>query len=160
MKIRQNDSEFQKYDFRYENYDGQLIEKKMRKGQEERYQKREEKRQQKQVSKHQRVLNKCQQCFYQEGKFERDFVVHESENWYLAFPIKTSPLHPDSAEPVTHMILCTKQHYVNLLEVEENVQEELRDYQKSLVTFFKEAHSMQVVFIETSIQTETYLPHL
>ena len=45
MRLRQNDDEFKKYDFRNENYDGQLIEKKIKKGEAERYERREEKRQ-------------------------------------------------------------------------------------------------------------------
>eukprot|EP00347_Sterkiella_histriomuscorum_P024354 403331416 len=159
MKIRQNDSEYQKYDFRNEGYDGQLIEKKMRKGQEEKFQQRVEKREHKQASKHQRVLNKCVQCFYQEGKFEKDYFIHESENCYLALPIKTTPVTPFGQDPLSHIVLSPKQHFVNLIEVDEQIQNEIRNYQKSLVQFYKEAYNMSLVFIETSIQSENYLPH-
>jgi hypothetical protein len=44
MRLRQDDSEFKKYDLMNDNYDSELIEKKMRKGQEKGFEKREEKR--------------------------------------------------------------------------------------------------------------------
>ena len=34
MRLRENDSEFKKYDIMNENYDSELVEKKMRKGEE------------------------------------------------------------------------------------------------------------------------------
>ena len=45
MKLRQQDNEFKKYDLMNDNYDTELVEKKLRKGQEKRMERREEKKQ-------------------------------------------------------------------------------------------------------------------
>ena len=45
MRLRENDNEYKKYDFKNETFDGQLQERKMKKGEGEKYEKREEKRQ-------------------------------------------------------------------------------------------------------------------
>ncbi len=45
MRLNEKDNEYKKYDFRNEGFDGQLLEKKQKKGEGEKYEKREEKRQ-------------------------------------------------------------------------------------------------------------------
>ncbi|CDW72355.1 UNKNOWN [Stylonychia lemnae] len=159
MKIRQNDNEYKKFDFKNEGNDGELIQKKMRKGQEEKYEKREEKRQNKYAQKQQRILNKCSQCYFQEGKFERQTLISESDNVYVSTPIRTSPVYPQGQDHISHVIISPKQHFVNYLEVDEQVQDEYRNYQKSIAQYFLEQFKMTTVFIETSIQSEHNLPH-
>jgi hypothetical protein len=44
IKIRQNDSEFKKYDLMNDNYDMELVEKKQKAGADKKYQEREDKR--------------------------------------------------------------------------------------------------------------------
>lgn len=120
MRLRKGDDEYKKYDLQNSNnFDSELIERKMRKGQAESYQKREDKRSNYQMKKHQRVLNKCTSCFYQEGKFDRDFVIAESDSCYAAFPSKISPLYPIDKEPLTHIVILPKQHFVNCVEIDE-----------------------------------------
>jgi hypothetical protein len=153
MKLRQQgDDEYKKYDIdNHGNFDSELLERKMRKGQAEGYQRREEKRQDMHMRRQQKVLNKCTLCFYQEGKFDDEMVIAESDHCYLAFPTKTSPLHPLDKDPFTHLVLAPKQHYVNCLEIDEQTQTEMRNFQKSIVAFFSEVFNMQSVFLETCI---------
>lgn len=92
------------------------------------------------MRRHQRVLNQCTGCFYNDGEsrgsFDRDLVIAESETCYIAFPSKISPLFPPEKEPLTHLVLAPKQHYANCLEIDEQVQTEMRNFQKSLVAFY------------------------
>jgi len=53
------------------------------------------------------------------------------------------------------LVLAPKQHYANCLEIDEQVQTEMRNFQKSLVAYYQEVFKMQAVFIETSIESET-----
>lgn len=45
MRLRQNDDEYKKYDIMNDNYDSELIEKRMRKGVEKKREKRDAKKQ-------------------------------------------------------------------------------------------------------------------
>ena len=45
MRIREGENEFKKYDLMNDNYDSELVQRKMKKGEEDRYNKREGKRQ-------------------------------------------------------------------------------------------------------------------
>lgn len=98
-------------------------------------------------------------CFYQEGKFDYDMLISESENIFISFPLNTSPLHPLDKEPISHFILAPKSHFSSFLEIEEEVQAELKNYKQSFVEYFKNKLDMQVVFIETSIQSDKNIPH-
>jgi hypothetical protein len=67
-------------------------------------------------------------CYYQEGKFDKDLLIADSENIYVSYPTQTSPIHPSDSEPVSHLIISPKYHYVSCLEIEEQVQNDLRNY--------------------------------
>ena len=159
MRLRMGDAEHMKYDIVNTGFDSELVEKRFKKGASEAFQKRQDKRDERQMRRHQRVLNQCTSCFYNDGEsrssFDRDLVVAESETCYVAFPGKISPLFPPEKEPLTHLVLAPKQHYPNCLEIDEQVQTEMRNFQKSLVAFYQDVFKMQAVFIETSIQSET-----
>jgi len=151
IKLRKDDKEYQKYDLENRNnFDSELIEKKHRAGKERKFQEREGKRDEKQYKKHTRILNKCQLCFFQE-RFDRDYIISESNYCYLSFPMKTSPLCPPDGKLNSHIILVPKNHFLSCVELDEEVQTDLRNYQKSIVAFYKEHLNMTTVFIETSI---------
>lgn len=157
MRLRQSgNDEYKKYDIvSSDNFDLDLAEKNIKDRHKKQYEKREDKRKTIHYKKQQRILNKCNMCFFQDGKFEFEYVVAESEHCYVSFPTKTSPLHPQDRDQFSHLVIAPKYHYSNFLEIEEEVQVEVRNYQKSIVAFFKECFNMQTVFIETSIQDES-----
>lgn len=97
MRLRlSGDDEWKKYDLdNIGNFDSGLLEKRLKRGHHEAYERREQRRDERQMRRNQRVLNKCGLCFYNERAFEgKDMVVAESENVYVSFPIKNSPLVP------------------------------------------------------------------
>ncbi|TNV79213.1 hypothetical protein FGO68_gene12107 [Halteria grandinella] len=154
------DDEYKKYDLdNANNFDSELIERKTRKRHEEGYQKREEKRSDRHYKQHQRVLNKCNQCYFNETRFLQDYVIAESDTVYVAFPSSISPLHPQDKEPLTHLVISPKSHFANFVEIDEQIQTELRNFQKSIVAFYLECFGMQTVFLETSIQSDHFIPH-
>lgn len=64
MRLRQGDEEYKKYDVMNDNYDTELVEKRLRKGVEKKKEQREEKRQVGHYKKQQRILSKCTMCYY------------------------------------------------------------------------------------------------
>jgi hypothetical protein len=65
-------------------------------------------------------------------------VIAESDVAVVVYPTRITPLHPEGKEPLTHLIIAPKQHYVNCLELDEQTQDEMRNFQKSLVAFYRE----------------------
>ena len=48
---------------------------------------------------------------------------------------------------------------MNFIELDEDVYDHIRNYQKAIVAFFNENFTMQTVFIETSISSDKFVPH-
>jgi len=36
-----------------------------------------------------KVLNKCAQCYFHEGRFDRKCIIAESEHAYVSIPLRT-----------------------------------------------------------------------
>lgn len=88
-----------------------------------------------------------------------DLIISESENCYVALPMKTSPLYPLDKDPISHVIISPKAHFANFVEVDEQIENEYRNFQKSIAKFNHEELNMQTIFIETSIQFDNLAPH-
>jgi hypothetical protein len=50
-----------------------------------------------------------------------DLLIAESEHCYVSFPLNTSPLHPLEKDPISHFIISPKSHFMNYVEVDEQV---------------------------------------
>ena len=66
------------------------------------------------------------------------------------------PLREEGAEPITHCQLLPKTHYVNCLELDEDVSRDLRSLKKTVARFFnREGGTLRTVFIETALTGES-----
>ena len=117
MRIRMDDPESRKYEIQHSGFDMELVEKKMKQKQNDKFDRNSKNRQ---VSDFKR--------FNQQKNSSREFLdykISESEHWLVVYPSRVRPLCEEGAQEVTHFQLIPKEHYTSSMELDEEVSKDL-----------------------------------
>ena len=103
MRIRMEDPESRKYELHNTGFDMDLVERKFKNKQQDRYDQNTKKRELNDYVRGQRESQNCRSCYQNLSAETRKAVVYESENWCVLYPMSIRPLHAEGLEATSHL---------------------------------------------------------
>lgn len=98
-----------------------------------------------QFAKKMAVLDKCPLCFYNKENM-KELVIAESESAYISYPLNKLIVEEQCW-------IISKEHVTAMNTIEEYIYEEISNYMKSLVQYYK-TKKMVPIFIELVVDYE------
>lgn len=136
MRIRMEDPESRKYELHNTGFDLDLIERKLKPKQQDRYDRNAKKREFSDYARGQRESQNCCGCFQNFSGELRQAVVYESPHLCVVYPMSTRPLHAEGFEANGHVQITPKEHFVSSLELDEDAFRELTSMKKTIRRYF------------------------
>ena len=159
MRIRMQDTSMRKFQIDTGGFEMDLIEKKVKSKQSDRWEKNAKDKEVIDYSRGQ----KTQENYQRRLRQFKDVKIAENEHWLVVYPQNIKPLCSVDSEPLTHVQLIPKEFYGSTLELDDDVARDLISLKKTLSRFFKTTsakgdskinEAMQTVFIETCFEND------